>query len=63
MIDYQTYSKLHPHTEAFLIQEEERLPFDTRPTDLDISSDGNVDIYSLMAADTYGFYFTEKKWS
>ena len=63
MIDYQTYLKLHPHTEAFRIQEEEKLPFDTRPTYLDLRSDGNVDIYSLMAADTYGFYFTEKKWS
>ena len=63
MIDYQTYLKLHPRSEAFQIQEEERLPFDTRPTYLDLRLDGNVDIYSLMAADTYGFYFTEKKWS
>lgn len=63
MIDYQTYLKLHPHTAAFRIEEEEKLPFDTRPSYLDLRSDGNVDIYSLMAADTYGFYFTEKKWS
>ena len=62
MIDYQTYLKLHPHTEAFRIQEEDKLPFDTRPTHLDLRSDGSVDIYSLMAADTYGFYLTEKKW-
>ena len=50
MIDYQTYLKLHPHTAAFQIEEEEKLPFDTRPSYLDLRSDGNVDIYSLVSA-------------
>lgn len=63
MIDYQTYLKLHPHAAAFRIDEAEILPFDGRPPSLDLKSNGSADIHSLMAADTYGFYFTEKKWS
>ena len=63
MIDYQTYLKLHPHATAFCINEAPKLPFDRHPPRLDLRSNGNADIYSLMAADTYGFYFTEKKWS
>lgn len=63
MIDNQTYLKLHPHAAAFDTHEKERLPFDRRPSYLRSNRDGSADIYCLMAPDTYGFYFTEKKWS
>ena len=63
MIDYQTYSKMHPSAAAFQINEADKLPFDTRPLYLDLDSTSSADICCLMPPDTYGFYFAEKKWS
>lgn len=63
MIDNQTYLKLHPNTAAFKLHGAEALPFDPRPLYLDLHTNGSADTYYLMAPDTYGFYFTEKKWS
>ena len=63
MIDYQTYFKFHPSAAAYDFDRAEKYPFDTRPMYLDSNADCNADLYCLMAPDTYGFYFTEKKWS
>ncbi|CAD6593389.1 MAG: hypothetical protein ASARMPREDX12_007125 [Alectoria sarmentosa] len=62
MIDYQTYFKFHPSAAAYDFDRAEKYPFDTRPMYLDSNADCNADLYCLMAPDTYGFYFTEKKW-
>ena len=63
MIDYQTYFKLHPNAEAFSFETAEKYPFDSRPGSLTSHTKGDADLFCLMAPDTHGFYFIEKKWS
>ena len=63
MIDYQTYSKMHPSAEVFDFEIAEKLSFDARPSYLDLDTNGNADLYCLMAPGTYGFCLTENKWS
>lgn len=63
MINHQTYHKLHPNTEAFNFETASKLPFDPRPEYLFRSAADSADVFLLMAPDTRGFYFTEKKWS
>ena len=63
MIDDKTYSKLHPSAEAFNFETAQKFSFDTRPSYLDLDTNGNADLYCLMAPDTHGFCLTENKWS
>ena len=63
MIDHRTYHRIHPGSEAFRFDKPDRLPFDPRPSREFLETTGNQDLYLLLPPDTYGFYFTEKKWS
>ena len=63
MIDHKTFHRIHPGSEAFSFDQTARLPLDPRPLTKPLDSTGSQDLYLLLPPDTYGFYFTEKKWS
>ena len=63
MIDHRTYHRIHPDSEAFRFDKPARLPFDPRPSRESLRTTGSQDLHFLLPPDTYGFCFTEKKWS
>ena len=65
MIDYKMFQRFHPGSEAFHFDKPppDEIPFDPRPTNVSFEAIGTQDLYLLLPPDTYGFYFTEKKWS
>ena len=63
MIDHRTFHRMHPGSEAFRFDKPDRLPFDPRPSRGSLEPTDSQDLHLLLPPDTYGFYFTEKKWS
>ena len=63
MIDHRTFHRMHPDSKAFRFDNPDRLPFDPRPSRVSLETTGSQDLHLLLPPDTYGFYFTEKKWS
>ncbi|KAK0517014.1 hypothetical protein JMJ35_000169 [Cladonia borealis] len=62
MIDHKTFHRIHPGSEAFRFDKPDRLPLDPRPLNASLETTDNQDLHLLLPPDTYGFYFTEKKW-
>ena len=62
MIDYRIYKRMHPTSEVFLFDNSSTLLFDPRPLRVSQNTMGDEDLFILLPPNTYGFYFTEKKW-
>ena len=63
MVDYTTYKRMHPTSDAFSFDKSASLLlFDPRPLRVSRDATDDGDISMLLPPDVHGFYFTEKKW-
>ncbi|KAI0428596.1 hypothetical protein F5Y09DRAFT_332445 [Xylaria sp. FL1042] len=62
MLDYQTYYKFHPASEAFRFSMKNRAPYDRWPNTISNSSSLNPIDMILLPPGIHGFFMKEKKW-